>query len=99
MTNLSHAQKRIYWERNGKYGTAVIVVCYCDTSIENYNRLFEEAKLSFPELMPDKVTAGRVSGSDRQVAGGTVIMFTVPGARRNVEGWENYNASSLFRLA
>lgn len=83
-----HHRKMIYWGPNGS--TAFLLVGYCPKTISSYRGLAEEARKSFPALEDSDVQCGVVTRS-ASVDGFTLIRFSVPGERREIKGWTNYD--------
>ncbi len=74
----SYARRLIYKE------TAVMLVGYCDDTLDNFKTMVEVARKSFPDLKDEEVTCSKVRKSS-SVQGFTVIIFPV--TVKEAEGW------------
>lgn len=81
-----HRQKRIYWGEGRNAG--VILVGYCPDTLAYFQALANEAKKDFPDIDDGEIICSQVTRSS-SIHGFTVILFTVPGEKREVAGWDS----------
>ncbi len=94
----NHAQKRIYWGKKPsaeRGAAACILVGYCPDTLDYFLALYEEAKKSFPDLKIGDVTCGKVTQSS-SVKSFTLIIFNIPGEKRTVDGWDDWDMDLNF---
>ena len=84
-----HLQKRVVWNSSGD-GQAILLVGYCDDTLENFLGLAEELKKCIPQANIAKAVCGKVSSS-AIIKGFTLFMAPIPGPKREIKGFEEYD--------
>ena len=86
-----HTQRRIVWHKDGKSGTAIMLVGYCPDTLPYFLGLAEDLMKCIPEADLQEATCAKVSKSDC-IQGFTVLMAPVPGPKRVIKGFEEYDS-------
>lgn len=84
-----HTQKRIYWNKDSTGGVACILVGYCPDTLAYFRAMFKLAKKSFPDLIEEECTCGKVSRSS-SIQGFTLLLFHLESRKFEIDGWDNF---------
>lgn len=86
-----YTQRRIVWNKEGKGGTAILLVGYCPDTLPYFLGLALDLKARIPEANIQEATCAKVSKS-MSVYGFTLLMAPVPGEKRVIKGFDEWGS-------
>jgi len=89
-----HTERYVLWSKDGSSGDLIILVGYCSFTLAYYQAMFEDMKLSVPEITTGKAMCTKVHESIMRKSF-TMMIVPIDGPERTIDRFDKTEWSSL----